>query len=260
MRTQRSLLTALAVAAVFALSACGQMPAGLPLNGDGGQSPAPTATASANNNPSPAPSTAPSSSPGIDPAGDPVPPTVSTGPVPVTTWKGTPAASLVYVDAKEILAKRADGTTLGEWILPGSIADLVSGLTTAFGHSPLVNEHGAIPGLGWDYVWDGFTIWDLSPLMTGPTDPAYHYYVDVNFVDGVEVKTVNGIHVGSPASDALAVADDSTSGTGFFWAAIGGFPVSVPSSGSPYIAVNVAATGPSAPITEISGPIGSWLS
>lgn len=268
MHASRSALAALALAAVVALTACAPQPAGTPPKA-ANDKPIATTTAEPKDDPSQAPgqdptqapTPAPSSTPGIDPITDPVEPPVSTGPVPVTTWKGTPAAKLVYLDAHEIKAIKPDGTVLSDWILPDNITNLVPGLTIAFGHSPLVHPHGGDTAYGWDYVWDAFTIWDCSPLVVGPTDPPYHYYSIADNVDGVKVVTLNGIHVGSPASDALAIADETTGGAGFgfVWAAIGGFPVSVPTHGEPYIAVNIAADGPTSPITEISGPIGSWL-
>jgi hypothetical protein len=181
----------------------------------------------------------------------------STGLIPVTTWKGTPAASYVYVDDKEIVSYAAGGHLLGRWELPGNLPAIVAGLTTAFGHSPLAQVNGTA---GWKYTWDGFIIYDDTPEVVGPTDPAYQWDVSVGQVDGVPVYTVDHIAVGVSGDVAASIADVS-SDPGFYVAELAPVPLSVPTTGSPKLWVEVLGGATvHDPITEMRGPVASWLS
>jgi hypothetical protein len=181
----------------------------------------------------------------------------STGLIPVTTWKGTPAASSVYVDDKEIVSYAAGGRVLGTWELPGNLPAIVAGLTTAFGHSPLAQVNGTA---GWKYTWDGFIIYDDTPEVVGPTDPAYQWDVTVGQVDGVPVYTVSHIAVGVPGDAAAAIADVS-SDPGFYVAELAPVPLTVPTTGSPKLWVEVLGGATvHDPITDMRGPVASWLS
>ena len=181
----------------------------------------------------------------------------STGLIPVTTWKGVPAATAVYVDDKKIVSISPDGHILGAWALPGNLPAIISGLTTAFGHSPLAATMGSY---GWTYTWDGFVIRDYTPEVVGPTDPTYQWDVTVSHVDGVLVYTKNHISVGTSGDAAGAIAD-KLGIPGVFVAEILPVPLSAPATGSPRLWVEVIGGATQQdPITELRGPVGSWLS
>jgi hypothetical protein len=266
MRIPIAIVAVAALAPVLFLTGCGGA-SGLPASEPASSSspiatpasatPTPKATQSAVPTPVPHPTTAPTG--GKQPTTtDPRPPSPpSTGLIPVTTWKGTPAAKRVYVDDLKIVAYAPDGHVLGNWPLPGNLPAIVAGLTTAFGHSPLATVNGTA---GWKYTWDGFIIYDDTPEVVGPTDPAYQWDVTVSHVDGVLVETASHISVGTSGDAAAAIADTS-SVTGFFVAEFVPVPLSVPTTGSPRLWVEaIGGATQHAPIVELRGPVASWLS
>jgi hypothetical protein len=181
----------------------------------------------------------------------------STGLVKVKKWNRKPEAKSVYVGSKRIVAYRFDGSVLGDWVLPGDLHSLIAGLTLAFGHSPVAAVNGVV---GWKYTWPGFIIYDNTPEVVGPTDPPYEWNVTVSHVDGVLVHTVDDIHVGTSGTVARAIADVD-SNVGFYVAELLPYHLSVPTTGSPVLWAEVVG-GPvmADPITEMSGPVASWLS
>ncbi len=266
MRIPIAIAAVAALAPVLFLTGCGGasgLPASKPASNStpiataASATPAPQATASASPAPTPQSTTAPTGA-NQPITTDPRPPSPhSTGLIPVTTWKGAPAAKRVYVDDKRIVAYAPDGHVLGNWPLPGNLPAIVAGLTTAFGHSPLATVNGSY---GWKYTWDGFVIWDDTPEVVGPTDPAYQWDVTVSHVDGVLVETLNHISVGTSGDAAAAIADESSI-PGIFVAEIAPVPLSVPTTGSPRLWVEVTGGATQhAPIVELRGPVGSWLS
>lgn len=193
--------------------------------------------------------------PPIEPLPDPVP--VSTGPLNLSGGQTDARAKLIIVGSHSIRAIAVGGGDIGTWTLPGDLRTLIEGLSYSFGRAPTIVSHAPY---SWVYDWGGFSVTDFSPSISSPADPPYKISVTVRAIGVTEFQSVEGIHVGDPASRATAEADEVIDSGGMYWATVDSFHVAVPGLVDPRIYLEISAPSGTGAITEIRGPTGSWTS
>jgi hypothetical protein len=132
--------------------------------------------------------------------------TASADATPTPTPSSKPRASAVVIGMTSMTVLDAQGGVMQELSYGTPGGDVAFQLSQIFGEEPIESDNEG--GLEWwpthNYNWDGFELRDELRDET-KQHPYWEYYLHVATatVNGVEIRTAGGSHVGDPAANVV---------------------------------------------------------
>lgn len=140
--------------------------------------------------------------------GNELPTSASPSPAPTPTPTATPTPDVrvtdIEVTAETIKLHNGDGVVVSTFDYFQPAEDVIAGLTAAFGASPTSAPYRVTHAAGIKYSWDGFDLHDEEVPTEVPHSTNYWVLVAAPDVNGVSVRTVDGIAVGDSAPELEA--------------------------------------------------------
>jgi hypothetical protein len=127
----------------------------------------------------------------------------ASAPTPTPSPTDDARVSEILITAEVIELRSGDGAVVTTFDYFQPTAEVVEGLTEAFGAEPKVEQYQGNHAAGTRHSWEGFSLQEPD-FVEPPYYPEHWLLVTAESAHGVDVRTIDGIAVGDPAPELEA--------------------------------------------------------